>query len=56
MDTTKLLAAAPWLRKAWRALPGPLRIPVLVLAAIVWFIRRRGDEGAATTATEGAEQ
>lgn len=47
MDVSKMLAAAPFLRRAWRALPGPLRIPVVVVAAIVWFVRRRGEGDAA---------
>ena len=45
MNLRTLIAAAPWLRRLWRFLPGPLRIPVLVLAAVVWLWRRmRGEE------------
>lgn len=50
MNLKAVIASLPWLRRLWRFLPGPLRIPVLVLAFVVWLWRRR--EGAPTTGTD----
>lgn len=47
MDVKTLLAAAPWLRRAWRVVPGPLRIPLLLIALVVWLVRRGGSEDTA---------
>ncbi len=45
MDTKTLLAAAPFARRAWRWMPGPLRVPLLAFALIVWVYRKvTGDE------------
>lgn len=30
MDIKTALAAAPWARRAWRVVPGPLKLPLLV--------------------------
>jgi hypothetical protein len=40
MDPRAILASLPLLRKAWRWLPGPLRIPVVLIAAIIgtWYV------------------
>jgi hypothetical protein len=45
-----IIASLPWLRRIWRWLPGPLRVPLLLVAAaigIVQFIqgRRQGSAG-----------
>jgi hypothetical protein len=43
-----IIAALPWLRRLWRIMPGPLRVPVLLIAAAigVWqFIQGRKDDG-----------
>lgn len=40
MNLRRLVAALPWLRSLWRYLPGPLRIPLLVIAAGVWVWRK----------------
>jgi hypothetical protein len=45
MDLSTVLAAAPLVRKAWKLIPGPLRIPLLVGAAVVWVWQR--DDGVA---------
>lgn len=51
MNLRQLISAAPWLRGLWRFLPGPLRIPVLVLAAVTWLWRRtQGQDDPATDA------
>lgn len=44
MDLKRIIAAAPWLRKLWRVMPGPLRIPLLVVALVVWLVRRGEGE------------
>lgn len=44
MDLQKIIAALPWLRRLWRWLPGPLRIPLLVVAAVIWLWRRGDDQ------------
>lgn len=46
MDLQKIIAALPWLRRLWRWMPGPLRIPLLVVALVVWLWRRGDDEAA----------
>jgi hypothetical protein len=38
VDVQTALAAAPWLKRAWKAVPGPLRIPLAVLALAVWVV------------------
>ena len=35
MDPKMIIAAVPWLRRAWRLLPMPLRLPVFAIAAAV---------------------
>lgn len=40
MNLRSIVASLPLLRKAWRRLPGPLRVPVLLIAAIIgtWYV------------------
>ena len=40
MDPRAIMASLPLLRKAWRWLPGPLRVPVLLIAVIIgtWWV------------------
>lgn len=40
MDPRAIMASLPLLRKAWRWLPGPLRVPVLLIAAVIgtWYV------------------
>ena len=35
MDPKMIIAAIPWVRRGWRMLPVPLRLPVLGAAAAV---------------------
>lgn len=51
MDVKTLLASAPWIRRAWRVVPGPLRIPLLLIALVVWLVRRGGSDDAAAEST-----
>ena len=45
MDLKRVIATLPVLRKLWRFLPGPLRLPLLVVGAVVWLWRRgRGED------------
>jgi hypothetical protein len=34
-----IIASLPMLRRAWKFLPGPLRVPVLVIAAIIGIVQ-----------------
>jgi hypothetical protein len=40
MDIGMIMSALPWLRRVWKVLPPPLRIPILlVIAAVgVWHV------------------
>jgi hypothetical protein len=40
MDLGMIMSAMPWLRRIWKVLPPPLRIPILlVIAAVgVWYL------------------
>lgn len=40
MDLRKIIASWPLLRRLWRWMPGPLRIPLLVVAVVAWGWRR----------------
>lgn len=40
-----IIAATPWLRRAWRLTPGPLRIPLLLVALVVGARRLFGGRG-----------
>ena len=53
MDVKTLMASAPMIRRAWRVVPGPLKIPLIILAAIVWFVKRGGSDD---TAAAGPDQ
>lgn len=44
MDLKTVIASVPILRKAWRVVPGPLRIPLLLVGAVVWLYKRGDDE------------
>lgn len=45
MDVKRVIASLPWLRKLWRFLPGPLRVPLLLVGAVVWLWQRsRGED------------
>ena len=46
MDLGKTIAAMPWLRRLWRLLPGPLKLPLLVVAVFMWWRRRGQDDQA----------
>jgi hypothetical protein len=35
-----IVAALPWLRRAWRVVPGPFRIPLLLIAAVIWVYKK----------------
>lgn len=48
MNLRAIVSSIPLLRKAWRFLPGPLRIPVLVVAAGIWLWQRRNGGGGST--------
>lgn len=55
MDVKTLMASAPMIRKAWRIVPGPLKIPLIVVAAIIWFVKRgNGDDEPTAGAGEQA--
>jgi hypothetical protein len=44
-----IIAALPWLRRLWRVLPPPLRVPVLLIAAaigVVQFLQGRKQDQA----------
>lgn len=44
VDVKKVVSAAPLIRKAWRVVPGPWRVPVLVGGAAVWVYRKLKGE------------
>lgn len=47
MDLSKIIAAAPVVKKAWRWTPAPLRVPLLVAgAAVLAWKYFSGDESA----------
>ena len=50
MNPRAIIAALPWLRRLWRFLPAPLRVPLLLVAAgigIVQFLQgRKADQAA----------
>ena len=39
MDVNTTLAAVPWARRVWKLLPTPLRVPLLVIVAVIgiWY-------------------
>jgi hypothetical protein len=46
VNLRSILASLPLLRRVWRWLPGPLRIPALLVGAVVWWFKRRSDDEA----------
>jgi hypothetical protein len=40
MNLRAIVSSIPLLRRAWRFLPGPLRIPVLVIGAGIYLWQR----------------
>ena len=48
MNLRAIVSSIPLLRRAWRFLPGPLRIPVLAIGAGIWLWQRFRGGGAAT--------
>jgi hypothetical protein len=60
MNLRAIMASLPLLKRAWRWLPGPLRIPVLLIAVVVgvWrFFSGRNDSddrGRSPSATDGS--
>jgi hypothetical protein len=40
MDLGMIMSALPWLKRIWKVLPPPLRIPILlvVAAVAVWYV------------------
>jgi hypothetical protein len=45
-----IIAALPWLRRLWRLTPPPLRVPLLLLVAVVGLVqffqgRKAGSDG-----------
>jgi hypothetical protein len=40
MDLGMIMSAMPWLRRIWKVLPPPLRIPILLVVAAVgvWYL------------------
>ena len=54
MDWRAIIAAVPFLRWLWRWLPGPLRVVVVVVAAVIAISRLlRGDTPDEVEPTEG---
>lgn len=56
MDIKTAIAATPLLRKAWRIVPGPLKLPVIIAGgayAVYYFLSGKGDEAEAEA--EGRE-
>ena len=54
MNPRAIVASFPVLRRVWRVLPGPLKLPVLLIGAIVgiWYLvtgrRKQAEEGSDT--------
>lgn len=45
MNIKKAISALPWLRRLWRVMPGPLRVPLLAVGALYWLWKKfRGQE------------
>lgn len=58
MDPKAIISAIPMLRRAWRVLPPPLRVPVLLIAAAVglwqFFAGRKTAATDEPSASDGA--
>jgi hypothetical protein len=55
MDLKTAIAATPMLRKAWRMVPGPLKLPVLVAGgayAVYYLVTGKGEQAEAEAANE----
>jgi hypothetical protein len=50
MDVKQALAAAPLIRSVWRRVPGALKIPLVIVAVIVWYVRRNDVDPQTTSA------
>ena len=55
MDPKAIIAALPMLRRAWKFLPPPLRVPVLLIGAAIGIFsfvtgRKVGNDDAASSA------
>lgn len=58
MDIKTAIAATPMLRKGWRLVPGPLKIPLLVAGgayAIYYMVSGKGDQAEANAAADGSD-
>lgn len=58
MDLKTAIAATPMLRKAWRIVPGPLKVPVLLAGgayAVYYMVSGKGNEAEAEAAAEGRD-
>lgn len=58
MDIKTAIAATPMLRKGWRLVPGPLKIPLLVAGgayAIYYMVSGKGDQAEADAAADGSD-
>ncbi|MBW3576646.1 MAG: hypothetical protein KY462_02685 [Actinobacteria bacterium] len=57
MDLRDVIVSAPLLWRAWKWLPGPLKVIVVAASAIVWLKRRSADRerpaGAGARTAEG---
>lgn len=52
MNLRTIVTAVPLVRRAWRVLPGPLKLPVLVVGAGVVVYRRMTDGRHASAGTQ----
>lgn len=53
MDVKTALAATPWIRRAWRVVPGPFRLPLLGIGAaylVYYKLSGKADEAEAEAA------
>lgn len=54
MDVRAIVTSLPILRRAWRLLPGPLRLPLLVIGGGIYLWRRTTGRGEASGQDPGA--
>lgn len=58
MDIKTAIAATPMLRKGWRMVPGPLKLPVLLAGgayAIYYVVSGKGEQKEAEAAAAGRD-